>query len=88
MRSVLDRNLIGTILCCREVAAEMIERKTGRILTIGSIAGCVGRPAADDVRVVGAGAGRRAADVGRARRERSAYIAIDPTIDQGIPDGR
>jgi 3-oxoacyl-[acyl-carrier protein] reductase len=44
MRSVLDRNLIGTILCCREVAQEMIERKTGRILTIGSIAGCIGRP--------------------------------------------
>jgi len=44
MQSVLDRNLIGTILCCREVAPEMMERKTGRILTIGSIAGCVGRP--------------------------------------------
>lgn len=44
MRSVLDRNLLGTILCCRAVAGEMMERKSGRILTIGSIAGCVGRP--------------------------------------------
>ena len=44
LRSVLDRNLLSTILCCREVAPEMIDRKAGRIITIGSIAGCVGRP--------------------------------------------
>lgn len=43
LHSVLDRNLIGTILCCREVAPELIERKSGRIITIGSIAGCFGR---------------------------------------------
>ena len=44
MRSVLDRNLIGTILCCREIAPEMMLRKSGRIITIGSIAGLFGRP--------------------------------------------
>lgn len=44
LHSVLDRNLLGTILCCREVAPEMIARKSGRIITIGSIAGCYGRP--------------------------------------------
>lgn len=44
LRSVMDRNLLSTILCCREVAPEMIDRKAGRIITIGSIAGCVGRP--------------------------------------------
>lgn len=44
MQSVLDRNLLTTLLCCREVAPEMIERKQGRIVTIGSIAGCFGRP--------------------------------------------
>ena len=43
MRSVMDRNLYGTILCCREVAGEMMERRQGRIITIGSIAGCFGR---------------------------------------------
>lgn len=43
VRSVLDRNLLSTILCCREVAPEMMERKRGRIITIGSIAGCFGR---------------------------------------------
>jgi 3-oxoacyl-[acyl-carrier protein] reductase len=42
-RSVLDRNLMSAILCCREVAPEMIARKSGRIVTIGSIAGCFGR---------------------------------------------
>lgn len=44
MRSVLDRNLITAILCCREVAPAMMQRKTGRIITIGSIAGLYGRP--------------------------------------------
>ncbi len=43
LRSVMDRNLLGSILCCREVAPEMIERQAGRIITIGSIAGCSGR---------------------------------------------
>ncbi len=44
LQSVMDRNLLGTMLCCREVAPEMMERKSGRIITIGSIAGCYGRP--------------------------------------------
>jgi len=43
LQSVMDRNLLSTILACREVAPEMIERKSGRIVTIGSIAGCSGR---------------------------------------------
>ncbi|MEQ9406614.1 MAG: SDR family oxidoreductase [Fuerstiella sp.] len=43
LTSVMDRNLLGTMLCCREVAPEMIARKQGRIITIGSIAGCIGR---------------------------------------------
>lgn len=44
MQSVMDRNLTSCILCCREVAPEMMQRKTGRIITIGSIAGMFGRP--------------------------------------------
>ncbi len=43
LQSVMDRNLLHTILCCREVAPGMMERKSGRIVTIGSIAGCSGR---------------------------------------------
>jgi 3-oxoacyl-[acyl-carrier protein] reductase len=43
IRAVLDRNLLSCILCCREVAPEMIARKSGRIITIGSIAGLFGR---------------------------------------------
>ena len=35
-------NLLPTLLCCREVAPEMAERGFGRIVTIGSIAGCGG----------------------------------------------
>lgn len=44
LQSVMDRNLTTAILCCREVAPEMMQRKQGRIVTIGSIAGCIGRP--------------------------------------------
>jgi 3-oxoacyl-[acyl-carrier protein] reductase len=44
LQSVLDRNLLGTILACREVAPDMMARKDGRIVTVGSIAGLVGRP--------------------------------------------
>ena len=43
IRAVIDRNLLSTILCCREVAPEMMARKHGRIITIGSIAGTFGR---------------------------------------------
>jgi 3-oxoacyl-[acyl-carrier protein] reductase len=43
LRCVLDRNLMSVILCCREVAPEMIGRGQGRIITIGSIGGCLGR---------------------------------------------
>lgn len=43
IKAVLDRNLLSCILCCREVSPEMIARKSGRIITVGSIAGCFGR---------------------------------------------
>ena len=44
LQSVMDRNLTSAILCCRAVAREMMERKSGCIITIGSIAGLYGRP--------------------------------------------
>jgi 3-oxoacyl-[acyl-carrier protein] reductase len=42
IRSVLDRNLMTCILCCRAVAPQMIERKSGWIVNIGSGAGTGG----------------------------------------------
>jgi len=42
IRSVLDRNLLSCILTCREVAPEMMERRAGRIVNFGSIAGLQG----------------------------------------------
>ncbi len=42
MRTVLDRNLMTCILTCREVVPEMIERRSGCIVNIGSIAGLGG----------------------------------------------
>jgi NAD(P)-dependent dehydrogenase (short-subunit alcohol dehydrogenase family) len=42
IRTVLDRNLMTCILCCREVAPEMIARKEGWIVNIGSISGLSG----------------------------------------------
>jgi 3-oxoacyl-[acyl-carrier protein] reductase len=44
LKAVLDRNLMTCILVCREVVPEMIERKSGRVVNIGSIAGLVGLP--------------------------------------------
>jgi len=38
VRSVLDRNLLSTILICQAAARQMMPRKEGRILTISSIA--------------------------------------------------
>jgi 3-oxoacyl-[acyl-carrier protein] reductase len=43
VRAVLDRNLLSCILVCREVAPEMMERKSGRIVNLGSVAGLDGR---------------------------------------------
>jgi 3-oxoacyl-[acyl-carrier protein] reductase len=43
IRTVLDRNLMTCILCCRAVAPEMMERKSGWIVNIGSIAGLSGQ---------------------------------------------
>ena len=42
IRSVLDRNLMTCILVSREVAPEMMERRSGRIINFGSIAGLQG----------------------------------------------
>jgi 3-oxoacyl-[acyl-carrier protein] reductase len=42
IKSILDRNLMTCILVCREVAPEMMERRSGRIINIGSIAGLQG----------------------------------------------
>ncbi len=39
LRKVLDRNLLSCILTCREVAPEMMERRSGRIVTVGSVDG-------------------------------------------------
>lgn len=45
IRAVLDRNLMTCILCCREVVPGMMERRAGRIVTFGSIAGLFGHEA-------------------------------------------
>jgi 3-oxoacyl-[acyl-carrier protein] reductase len=42
IKSVIDRNLMTCILVCREVAPEMMDRRSGRIVNIGSIAGLQG----------------------------------------------
>jgi 3-oxoacyl-[acyl-carrier protein] reductase len=43
VRAILDRNLFSCILCCREVAMPMMERRSGRNITLGSTAGTLGR---------------------------------------------
>jgi 3-oxoacyl-[acyl-carrier protein] reductase len=43
LRGVLERNLITCILPCRRVAREMMARRAGHIVNIGSVAGLSGR---------------------------------------------
>lgn len=43
IRAVLDRNLLSTIFVCQQAARGMMERRSGRIVTISSIAGYGGR---------------------------------------------
>jgi 3-oxoacyl-[acyl-carrier protein] reductase len=43
VRAVLERNLLSTILTCQAVAKGMMQRRTGRIVTIGSVAAFKGR---------------------------------------------
>ena len=43
VRAILDRNLLSCILVCRAVAPEMIERRRGRIVNVGSVAAFRGR---------------------------------------------
>ena len=42
VHTILDRNLMTCILVCREVCPEMMERNSGWIVSIGSIAGLSG----------------------------------------------
>jgi 3-oxoacyl-[acyl-carrier protein] reductase len=55
VRAVLDRNLLSTILTCQAVARGMMERHTGRIVTIGSVAAFKGRTNASIYAVAKAG---------------------------------
>ena len=43
IKAVLDRNLMTCILCCRAVGPEMMERKAGHIVNVGSFFGLYGR---------------------------------------------
>jgi 3-oxoacyl-[acyl-carrier protein] reductase len=43
VRAVIDRNLMSTIFVCQQVARVMMERRRGRIITIGSVAAFKGR---------------------------------------------
>jgi 3-oxoacyl-[acyl-carrier protein] reductase len=43
IRAVIDRNLLSTIFVCQRVARDMMQRRTGRIITIGSVAAFKGR---------------------------------------------
>ncbi|XP_077546702.1 3-oxoacyl-[acyl-carrier-protein] reductase-like [Haemaphysalis longicornis] len=43
MRSVLDTNLVGSLLCCRAaLKAGMLRRREGSIVTVGSVVGAKG----------------------------------------------
>ena len=43
-RRVININLTGTFLCCREIIADMVNKGYGRIINIASVAGKEGNP--------------------------------------------
>lgn len=43
VRAIIDRNLLSTIFVCQQVARGMMQRRRGRIITIGSVAAFKGR---------------------------------------------
>lgn len=56
VRAVIDRNLLSTIFVCQQVARGMMDRKRGRIITIGSVAAFKGRTNASIYATAKAGA--------------------------------
>ena len=56
VRAVIDRNLLSTIFICQAVAERMMERRSGRIITIGSVAAFKGRTNASIYATAKAGA--------------------------------
>lgn len=42
IKTVMDRNFLTCVLCCKAVIPEMIERRSGKVVTIGSIAALTG----------------------------------------------
>jgi 3-oxoacyl-[acyl-carrier protein] reductase len=56
VRAVIDRNLLSTIFVCQRVAGGMMQRRRGRIVTIGSVAAFKGRTNASIYATAKAGA--------------------------------
>jgi NAD(P)-dependent dehydrogenase (short-subunit alcohol dehydrogenase family) len=56
VRAVIDRNLLSTIFVCQQVARGMMQRRAGRIITIGSVAAFKGRTNASIYATAKAGA--------------------------------
>ena len=44
IKTVMDRNFLTCVLCCKAVVPEMINRKNGKVVNIGSIAALTGIP--------------------------------------------
>jgi 3-oxoacyl-[acyl-carrier protein] reductase len=56
VRAVIDRNLLSTIFVCQRVARDMMQLRSGRIITIGSVAAFKGRTNASIYATAKAGA--------------------------------
>ena len=56
MRALIDRNLLSTTFVCQKMAQRMMQRRAGRIITIGSVAAFKGRTNASIYATAKAGA--------------------------------
>lgn len=44
IKTVMDRNFMTCVLCCKAVVPDMVKRKSGKVINIGSIAALTGIP--------------------------------------------
>ena len=92
-RKVLDVDLTGPFLCCREVAPKMIANKYGRIVNVASVAGKEGNPNASAYSVAKAGLicltkslGKELADTGIVVNCITPAAAQTAILDQVTPE--
>ena len=87
--TLFDNNVKGVMLCCREFGKVMLEKKKGKIINIGSVAGDRGVPLAGNVGYCSskAAVGNRMGQDGRQRQRHRPLGHLHPDDEEGPAAG-